>query len=128
MNMKFSPSSAVPEQMAATTPNMFIADQYGKEYDIHGDGPLTINEAIRISKLINKYVPAFTRTDNRILDGFELEKVFIEKGNLKISVNSGTGVISRNIFKLPVRTDLVWKDFSSSRLHRTRRQNRSPYG
>ena len=109
--MNFSPSFVVPEQMQATTPNMFLTNQYGKEADKNGDGPLTINEAIRISKLINKYVPAFTRVDNRIIDGFEIESVRLEQNDLKIVLEPGLGVIGRNVFKLPMRTELVWKNF-----------------
>ena len=112
--MNFSPSFAIPEQMQATTPNMFITDQYGKEAGKNGDGPLTINEAIRISKLINKYVPAFTKVDNRIIDGFEVESVRIENGQLKIVVAPGLGVVGRTVFRLPMRTELVWKDFPLS--------------
>ena len=100
--------------MQATTPNMFIVDQYGKEPDIHGDGPLTINEAIRISKLINKYVPAFTKVDNRILDGFEVENVWIENNDLKFILNPGLGVVGRNVFKVPSRLEMVWKNFNLS--------------
>ena len=115
MNMRFSPSSAVPEQMVATTPNMFIVDQYGKLPDMHGDGALTVNEAVRLSKLVNKFVPAFSGMDNRIIDGFKIEKVELANNNLdlKISVSSGLGVVGRNLFKVPLKTDLVWKGFSN---------------
>ena len=113
MNMKFSPSSIVPEQMVATNPNMFIADQYGKIPDLHGDGALTVNEAVRMSKLINKFVPAFSGMDNRIIDGFKIRKVELaDNGDLNISISSGLGVIGRNAFKVPLKTDLVWKGFS----------------
>ena len=112
--MRFSPSSTVPEQMVATTPNMFITDQYGKLPDMHGDGALTVNEAIRMSKLLNKFSPAFSGIDNRIIGGFRIENVFRDGNDLKISISSGTGVIGRNVFKVPLKTDMVWKNFSRS--------------
>ncbi len=102
--------------MVATTPSMFITDQYGKLPDMHGDGALTINEAVRMSKLINKLAPAFTGMDNRIVEGFEIEKVELVEGtggkmNLKVSVGPGTGIIGKNLFKVPLRTELSWDDF-----------------
>ena len=111
--MKFSPSSVVPEQMVATTPNMFICDQYGKLPDLHGDGELAVNEAVRLSKLINKFVPAFSGMDNRIIDGFRIEKVELVDGNLYITISSGIGVVGRNVFKVPLKTDLVWEGFGN---------------
>jgi len=111
-HMRFSPSSVIPEQMVATNPNMFIGDQYGKLPDLHGDGELVINEAIRLSKLINKFVPAFSGMDDRIICGFKIENVELIGNDLKISIGPGTGVIQRNVFYVPLRTDLVWKDFA----------------
>ena len=113
VNFKFSPSSIVPEQMAATNPNMFICDQYGKLPDIHGDGALAVNEAIRLSKLINKFVPAFSGVDNRIIDGFGIEKVEFEDNKLKVTISSGMGVVGRNLFRVPLKTDLVWEEFGN---------------
>lgn len=120
--MNFSPSVSVPDQLIATTPNMFIVDPYGKSpkyidsqgniQNGNGDGPLTIKEAIRISKLINKYIPAFTRVDNRIIDGFEIESARIEKDNVKIILDPGVGVISRTVFRVPMRTEIVLRDFT----------------
>ena len=112
--MKFSPSSVVPEQMVATNPNMFLTDQYGKLPDVHGDGELVVNDAIRLSKLINKLVPAFSGMDNRIIDGFGIEKVEIVDGKLKFVVGPGVGVVGRNLFKVPVNTDLTWEGFGNS--------------
>ena len=107
--MKFSPSSVIPEQMVATNPNMFLTDQYGKLPDVHGDGELVVNDAIRLSKLINKLVPAFSGMDNRIIDGFGIEKLEIVDGKLKFVVGPGVGVVGRNLFKVPVNTDLTWE-------------------
>ena len=112
MNMRFSPSSVVPEQMAATNPNMFIGDQYGKMPDVHGDGALTVNEAVRLSKLINKFVPAFSGMDNRIIDGFKIEKAELEGSDLVVSISEGLGVVGRNLFKVPLKTDMRWEGFS----------------
>ncbi len=110
--MKFSPSSIIPDQLMATAPSMFIADQYGKFPDMHGDGELAINEAIRLSKLINKFVPAFTGIDNRIIRGFRIEKLSLNGKDLNITLSSGLGAIGRNAFKIPLRFDLVWKNFT----------------
>ncbi len=110
--MKFSPSSVTPEQLIAITPNMFITDQYGKLPDLNGDGALTVNEAVRLSKLINKFVPAFTGIDNRIIRGFRIEKLYLDGKDLKITLSSGLGGIGRNVFKIPLRFDLIWTNFT----------------
>ena len=110
--MKFSPCVVTPEQLIATTPNMFICDQYGKEKSIDGDGELTISQAIRLSKLINKFAPAFTGFDNRIVTGFRIEEVKLEERNLVVRLGDGCGIIGRNIFKIPMRTNVQWNDFS----------------
>ena len=110
--MKFSPSVVTPEQMVATTPNMFLVDQYGKQESIDGDGALTINQAIRLSKLINKFAPAFTGFDNRITRGFRIEEVKLDGNDLIIVMSDGCGIIGRNVFKIPLRTDMKWENFT----------------
>lgn len=110
--MRFSPSGVTPEQLIATTPNMFLLDQYGKEESIDGDGALTINQAIRLSKLINKFAPAFTAIDNRIVSGFRIEIAKMEGKNLFVRFSDGCGIVGRNVFRIPMRTDVIWNEFS----------------
>lgn len=112
--MRFSPFSVIPEQNRSTTPDVFIVDQYGKLPALNGDGPLTINEAIRFSKIINGYAPAFTTDDNRIINGFYVindDVTLNSAGDLTIKLPPGSGIIHKMIFKFPLFITATWPGF-----------------
>lgn len=110
--MKFSPISLIPEQKRATTPDIFITDQYGKQPALHGDGKLTINQAIRLSKIINRLTPAF-HDDNSIISGFTIDDVKLDNDDLKIKIDFGSGIISQQVFKIPNSFTVTWSNFKN---------------
>lgn len=115
--MKFSPISIVPVQDRSTTPDVFLTDQYGKLPALNGDGPLTINQAVRLSKIVNGYTPAFAPNNNRLIYGFMItsSSAYIdEKGDLCVSISPGSGVIDKIVFKLPTKIDGKWENFSNT--------------
>lgn len=110
--MKFSPISLMPTQHRATTPDVFLTDQYGKVPAQHGDGTLTINQAIRLSKIINRLTPAF-HDDNSIISGFTIDDVKLVGDDLIIKIDFGSGIISQQIFKVPNSFTVTWANFKN---------------
>jgi len=113
--MKLSPLVVTPEQNRHTTPDVFITDQYGKLPDLHGDGELTINQAIRLSKIVNGFVPAFATDNNRLISGFLISRseVKLVGEDLHINIPMGVGIIDKIVFKIPTTLTTTWKNFKN---------------
>lgn len=116
--MNFNPISISPEQKRSTTPDVFITDQYGKLPDLNGDGPLTINEAVRLSKIVNGYAPAFTGgLKNKIISGFMIDESCVKFENEKdlvVRLPPGTAIIDGIIFKTHLYIEARWDNFLNS--------------
>ena len=115
--MRFEPISITPQQERSTTPDKFITDQYGKLPELHGDGPLTINEAIRLSKIVNGYSPAFVSCDNQIIWGFYVGNSCLKlenNGRLIIRIPPGAGIIYKLVFRIPIWIEALWENFSNT--------------
>lgn len=110
--MKFSPIFIIPEQERNTTPDIFLTDQYGKDPAPHGDGPLKIDQAIRLSKIVNRIVPAFG-SNNSIIYGFLLESVYLDGDDLYFKISDGTGIIDKTVFILNYSILSCWKNFKN---------------
>lgn len=108
--MKFSPLSIIPEQVRATTPDVFITDQYGKVPDLHGDGLSLVNDAVRLSRIASHMTPAFAN-DNSIILGYNITSVQIINDDLFIKIDPGLGIINERVFRIPYPIDVVWKNF-----------------
>lgn len=111
--MKFSPLSIIPEQYRATTPDVFITDQYGKVPDQNGDGLSLVNDAVRLSRIASHMTPAFAN-DNSIILGYNITSVQIINDDLFIKIDPGLGIINERVFRIPYPIEVVWKNFANT--------------
>ncbi len=116
--MQFSPIYQIPkDQIRTMTPGDFVTSQYGRvPNQPHGDGDFTLNQAIRMTYIVDKITPAFSLGDNIITIGFYLkDDSFWEFDNddLIITLEPGGGVIGKHVFVIPFRIVATIQNFKN---------------
>lgn len=105
--MKFSPIFVVPTQKKIATPEDFVINNFGKESNVNLDGALTVNEAVRISRILDGNALAF-KSDNTVINGFVVSDGKLVGDDLFFKISIGKAIIDSTLIETPISFNCNW--------------------